>query len=349
MINGGRVILLASIIIVTMQVVYFDASMCGLRQTQPMIVEQDKIENKKHTKLRTSHPQQEDIEYKVESAEEFDLSVHCQKKYILLSTQRSGSTWTCDLLQQQDGISCGGRSATMGTKVSELLIKYSFEKSADAIWLTYKKDLDSAFAEACQYNPAGSIGFKLMYNQIPPQFLEEGNLETYMRENGVSFLHLVREAKVLKLASSYNVKHQKSHHTTNTTVVKNLRDTPKLPWNGKIIDEMLKLEDISVEWQTRIHFMPLVPDYYLSYESLLNKEDRLNYIGQITAFLTNRNVNASTIQTNGNLLQLHEPLCSDRVENYEKFRMHDKVRGSRSAAACDMIQFHFGGDKRRLL
>ena len=119
--------------------------------------------------------------------------------------------------------------------------------------------------------------------------------------------------------------------------------SPKLPWDDHTIDCMLRLEHISVEWQAKIHFMPLVSDYYLSYESLLNKEDRLNYTGQITTFLTNRNVNPSTIQTNGNLLQLHEPLCSGRVENYEKFRM----RGSRSAAACDMIQFHF--HKRQLL
>jgi len=303
------------------------------------------------------HLSSEDIKHKVpvESAEEIDLSVPCQKKYILLSSQRSGSTWTCDLLQHQDGISCGGRPSKgkLSVPKSELLIKYSFEiDHASTTWPTYKKDLDSAFAEACEDNPAVSIGFKLMYDQIPPQFLEEGNLETYMRENGVSFLHLVREAKILRQASHYNEQNTNPNHinkTVNATVAKTVRDDPKLPWNNETIDSMLKIENISVEWQQKIHFMPLVPDYYLSYESLLNEEDRLNQIGQITAFLTNRNVDTSALQTNGNLLQLHAPLCSDRVENYEKFRMHDKVRGSRTAAACDLIHFHFGDKRQELL
>mmetsp|Transcript_18592 Transcript_18592/g.22219 ORF Transcript_18592/g.22219 Transcript_18592/m.22219 type:complete len:85 (-) Transcript_18592:82-336(-) len=78
------------------------------------------------------------------------------------------------------------------------------------------------------------------------------------------------------------------------------------------------------------------------YESLLNEEDRLKYINQVTSFLAKDAKNANTILNNGTLLQLHGPVCSDRIENYEKFRMHDKVRGSRSARACDMIQSQFG-------
>mmetsp|Transcript_14116 Transcript_14116/g.20590 ORF Transcript_14116/g.20590 Transcript_14116/m.20590 type:complete len:334 (-) Transcript_14116:292-1293(-) len=273
---------------------------------------------------------------------ETGLSVPCEKKYILLTTQRSGSTWTCTLLHQLDGISCGGRPSKIGP-VSELLIQYSRKDLADVIWSTYKKHLDNAFAEVCQYHPSQSIGFKLMYDQIPPQFLEDGNLETYMRENGVSFLHLVREAKILKMASSFNNSKEKPSHSTNATAVKELRGLPKLPWNDKTIDNMLNIENISADWQKKIRFMPLVPEYYLSYESLLNKEDRLNHIRQITVFLTNENLNPNATHINGTLFQLHEPLCSDRVENYTGFRMHHKVRESRSAAACDMIEFYFGG------
>jgi len=94
----------------------------------------------------------------------------CQKKYILLSTQRSGSTWTCGLLDQQDGLACGVPFNDLATKVkkSELLIKYSFKTSKGTIstvkWSTYKRDLDAAFNNVCRENPATSIGFKLMYD-----------------------------------------------------------------------------------------------------------------------------------------------------------------------------------------
>ena len=118
-----------------------------------------------------------------------------------------------------------------------------------------------------------------------------------------------------------------------------------MQWNIKLIDRMLQLEKISAEWQTKVHFLPLVPDYYLSYESLLIEEERLGYIRQVIGFLTNKNV--QHIQTNANLQQLHKPVCSDQIMNYDEFRMHKKVRGSRSAAACDMIQYHFGGNGKK--
>lgn len=262
-----------------------------------------------------------------------------------MSTQRSGSTWVCDLLNKQDGIACGGKmSNKMNKRISELLINYSYMTKKGKIktveWSRYQKSLDNAFAEVCQENPALSIGFKLMYNQIPPQFMKDGTFEEFLRKNKVFIVHLVREAKILKLVSAYNYRHQLklgSMHNKDANMTEAFRDTPKMPWNNETIDEMLALEDISYDWQRKVHFMAQVQDYYLSYEMLLVKEERHGYIHQVIFFLTKNKVDS--INEEDGLLQLHEPLCSDRIKNYMEFQSHERVRGSSSAAACDMIQY----------
>lgn len=56
-------------------------------------------------------------------------------------------------------------------------------------WAKYEKDFDNAFDEACRENPNVSVGFKLMYDQIPPQFIEKGKLQRYLQSNQVSLNH----------------------------------------------------------------------------------------------------------------------------------------------------------------
>eukprot|EP00594_Rhizosolenia_setigera_P007646 CAMPEP_0178955840 /NCGR_PEP_ID=MMETSP0789-20121207/9853_1 /TAXON_ID=3005 /ORGANISM="Rhizosolenia setigera, Strain CCMP 1694" /LENGTH=106 /DNA_ID=CAMNT_0020637565 /DNA_START=471 /DNA_END=791 /DNA_ORIENTATION=+ len=101
---------------------------------------------------------------------------------------------------------------------------------------------------------------------------------------------------------------------------------------------MIELENESLNWQKKLQFMFHVPVYYLNYESLLNEKDRVEAFRQVKGFLTNTIPDSSSIATDVNLFQLHEPLCSDRIEDYENFRKHEKVRESRSAATCDMIE-----------
>lgn len=163
----------------------------------------------------------------------------------------------------------------------------------------------------------------------------------------------MREAKILRLASDHNYQHQKGMlmHTENATLVAAYRDTPKMPWNDETIDKMLLLEQNSADWQTTIHFMPIVHDHYLSYESLLLEEDRRQYLDQVVAFLSpvvnqpslsSRSSHGDAEAANAsNLLQLHEPTCSDRIENYESFVSHPKAKGSRSAAACRMLEVYY--------
>ena len=275
--------------------------------------------------------------YSQQQTSEFE---QCSKKYLLLTTQKSGSTWFCSVLHEQMGMSCGGRpDVNLNTPVSELLIQYSFKNSSEmarVTWKQYKDDLDQAFAQVCEYNPATSIGFKLMYNQIPPKFIKDRRLQTYFEENGVNLIHLVREAKILVLASQHDVRERGFHHSTNSSSSKP-QDTSPLDWGEKDIEKMLDMEKTSLWWQDQVHKMtPLVQNYYVSYEHLLGEEKRKHLVGQISGFVSG-SYDRDARKANGVLLKQSESTCSSRITNYQAFRAHKKVINSRSAAACDLI------------
>ena len=267
-----------------------------------------------------------------------DVRELCKKKYLLLTTQKSGSTWFCSVLHQQNGISCGGRPTQYNTPASELLIDYSYITNrggiANVTWHQYQNDLDKAFAEVCEHNPATSIGFKLMYNQIPPQFVTNGELQTYFKDNGVYLIHLVREAKILVLASAHDAIERGFHHTSNSTMI---RETASLKWDEKIIDKMLEMEKTSFDWQNKVHNMtPFVHNFYVAYENLLREEKCKQLVGQIAAFVSG-SFDPDIKKAEGTLLKQSDSSCSSRITNYTEFRAHKKVINSRSAAACDLI------------
>lgn len=237
-------------------------------------------------------------------------------------------------------MSCGGKpNVKLNTPVSELLIKYSSYNSSEmakVTWKQYKHDLDQAFMEVCEYNPATSIGFKLMYDQIPPKFIKDRRLQTYFEENGVNLIHLVREAKILILASQHDVRERGFHHSTNSSSSKP-QETSPLDWGEKDIEKMLDMENTSLWWQDQVHKMtPLVQNYYVSYEHLLGEEKRKHLVGQISGFVSG-SYDRDARKANGVLLKQSESTCSSRITNYQAFRAHKRVINSRSAAACDLI------------
>lgn len=81
------------------------------------------------------------------------------KLFILLTTQRSGSTWVCSLLRSQDSLMCGlpkekdKNGVTKGIEhndevISEMMIKYSFRESAARQRRRKKRGQSAAMANA---------------------------------------------------------------------------------------------------------------------------------------------------------------------------------------------------------
>lgn len=189
-------------------------------------------------------------------------------EFILFTTQRSGSTWTCDILRHIPGIKCGveqpaGVSTSTPDKplsVSELMIRYSYMKKravgnqyftyANVTFEAWREDFNAALEklraeaavckahvhthvyrwapphssdapgltsvfslshslrlfclpsqrEAAATNASCSaMGFKLMYDQVPPRL--HGDLNDFLARSGVYVVHLVREAQLLRYAS----------------------------------------------------------------------------------------------------------------------------------------------------
>ena len=68
-------------------------------------------------------------------------------------------------------------------------------------------------------------------------------------------------------------------------MIESFRAATKMPWDEGTITEILKLEKTSAQWQTTVHFMNSVSDFYLSYENLLMEDDRVCQLTQLLAFL----------------------------------------------------------------
>ena len=131
-------------------------------------------------------------------------------RYLLFTTQRSGSTWFCDVLARQPGVQCGVEVPGDGklgqpSRVSEMMIKYSYMKSrvvegynySTVPWAKWRADSEAQWARLKRHETP-VIGYKLMYDQVPPRLVNE--FIKYVVEGNISVVHLEREAVLLQAA-----------------------------------------------------------------------------------------------------------------------------------------------------
>ena len=281
----------------------------------------------------------------------FASSSSCQK-YVVLTTQRSGSTWACNLLDLQKDITCGGTEIYGGiVRVPELLIQYSSktsEERKEIQWTEYEKDFTEAMQNAIDANSAcaspslssstdsAAAGFKLMYDQIPSKFIQSGEIFDYFAKNNIAVIHLVREAKILRIASM-----KESHamggqpHSVDQSYVKQFRDkTQPLSWDETMIKKIPMEEKKDASWEISLSFKPNLKYHRLSYEKMLLEEDLISQLNQIFVFLKTTQ-KYSSVNLDSKLLKLQKSTCRARIMNYEEFRKH--ISGTRTAAACDML------------
>ena len=87
--------------------------------------------------------------------------------FIVFTTQRSGSSWTMDLLGTQEGIGM----PTM--KESMLPTHRANQEHWPAFkWASWRDEAERAFANVVASNPAAhAVGWKLMYDQVPAKMI----------------------------------------------------------------------------------------------------------------------------------------------------------------------------------
>ena len=166
------------------------------------------------------------------------VAVKPPARFLLFTSQRSGSTWFFDVLSRQPGVVCGAtrnEKAKLSVLVSELLIQYSVSrrnKSRVVMWKEFQESLENAFM-ATAYTlakkgtePRLAHGFKLMYNQVPDNLVEP--FIAWLRENNVAVLHLVREALPLRISSMMLNRHGQPAHEENADSAALSRNTHPL-------------------------------------------------------------------------------------------------------------------------
>ena len=265
------------------------------------------------------------------------------KQYILLTSQRSGSTWTCQVLDAQLGVTCGraprGEEHPVATeKLSELMINFSPALLAlrglthrEVSWESWVASLEEAFSslreEGCAGSDRTTAGFKLMYNQVPhhlvPQFL--GFLETHE----VTVLHLVREASVLRLAS--NEQSSGLMHSSDANDVAS-HETAPWQWDNSTAENIRALERLDDAWANVLRLNPKIRYHYVAYEQLISPQ-RDVYFTEL-AHITGA-PRPSFADVPGELIPLHEPTCEERVAQYSE--LEHQILGTRTHRACLML------------
>jgi hypothetical protein len=281
-----------------------------------------------------------------------DASESSCEQYVLLTSQRSGSSWTCQVLDAQDGMVCGRKPNAIESpaegKVQEMMIKYSPSQlmphqnltHADVSWGMWEADLNQTFSTLREEGCAGhagsgsaTVGFKLMYDQVPyhlvPQFL------LYLRKHKVTVLHMVREASVLRLASS-GQSHGLMHSNDANEVASHEADPWE--WHEKTEDNIRAIERLNEAWANLLRLNPKIRYHYVAYEQLISPQ-RDAYFRELALFAGAPGPILSPFENvPGELVALHEPTCEQRVKKYAQ--LADRLAGTRTLVACLTLAAH---------
>jgi LPS sulfotransferase NodH len=294
------------------------------------------------------------------------------KRFLLITTQRSGSTWLSQILRSQHGIELGlpNDNAPEGV-TSEMMIQYTTKRCcttpspAESICAQPSRGSDCVLAfntsrparsvpfdewvgeaervlalVAHEYPAAAAHGFKLMYNQIPiwqrPQFGE------WIRRERIAVIHLVREATLETAASEIAAQSASDGGTMHThdgaVAEQTMDDQPVRLELSQWTQLVTEAESMTGWWDRFLSDTASSHGGYhrLTYESLIGA-GRDDAISAALRFL-NREWTPERwpIQTpKAELLEMHPSGCTDRIFDYQKVRR--AIAGTRTAKACDAL------------
>jgi len=276
-------------------------------------------------------------------------------RYLLFTTQRSGSTWFCDVLARQPGVQCGVERGPGGqgqpSRVSEMMIKYSYMRTrlvegydySTVPWAKWRADSEAQWARltASHTHEIPAIGYKLMYDQVPPRLVNE--FIKYVVEENISVVHLEREAVLLQVASHHQTKTGMMHDTNASSAAATRASTPPLaiPFATAEREIRAKLAKHRA-WTDRLRYTPGVRYYHVAYEQLTGAAAE-NYLRSVVAFVLDKGVDIdlSSLSMASELNMLHEASCRKRVAPWLYALVRKAFGGPNSPSsvigACDML------------
>eukprot|EP00438_Fugacium_kawagutii_P034684 Skav231155 [mRNA] locus=scaffold3252:33702:36594:- [translate_table: standard] len=180
-------------------------------------------------------------------------------KFVVFSTQRSGSGWLTNALNQQPEVWCRG----------ELVVEFSRRPEAEvSISANWMDEVDRIFDSACKDARSEGkriAGFKIMYNQVKGEHHKVNGVDLprewfkdYLQTRNVRILHLVREAAILSMSSMKLLARDKNHlhlshkdkfHTKDPDVAAlTMNSSTKFYFDQEALKKLREEEHKLLEW-----------------------------------------------------------------------------------------------------
>ena len=279
------------------------------------------------------------------------------KRFLVLTTQHSGSSWLTDELTAQDGVECE-RELLVAWDEARLQrstptnLNHRGALSGVPGWEEWVAGAEAAFERvhrnaALRRGPNATIraiGFKLMYSQIwdsrpprsaapPSTWGENARFFAWLRARKIHVLHLVRGATLLRNSDLNGERRAAAGLATkgggsvqNLTTLSMLQTAykPRTYRPDELVRTVRALEEPVLYWRQRLESANVSYRGVL-YESLLGASRALAFQSAVTyingppdaRLLDAREEVANGVKMN---LRIHPPTCDERIENWSTLK-----------------------------
>lgn len=239
-----------------------------------------------------------------------------KKRFIVLSTQRSGSCWFLDLLDRQEGLFAYGEIFAKRPKNFNYQEK---NKVPDIRYYEYSREHKKSVFSYLKYiygqvYSERYIGFKLMYHHLNP------GLYAYLFFRKNYIIHLVRRNTFLSLLSKeYNTIYRVGHNyrgRLSKQVFPPIHIHPRKFYKSvRRLERHKKLAAILLK-------LSLKPHLTVYYEDLVSHE--ATTIKAVYEFM---GISQQEVQTLSGFQKIDKRQLKDRISNYDEVMTYFKSRG----------------------
>jgi LPS sulfotransferase NodH len=222
------------------------------------------------------------------------------KGFLILTSQRTGSTWFVDILNSHDGVICYSELFLPKSKESRVVGPNDLPQYVDA----KKKNINLHEYLLNVYNGRGTniTGFKIMYNQL----INNLSIINFCIKNKVSIIHLTRSNVLETIISRELLKKSHVAHIKDASVQQSQKITLKL---ATLIPRIMFIRLQSFIVNVSLYILPL--GYIkVSYEDLVNND--INAWRDISSSLGIANIN--TLESS--LKKVNSNKLSEKVTNF---------------------------------
>ena len=244
---------------------------------------------------------------------------------IMITSQRSGSSWLCSLLQSHPKIAWGQEEMSQ------------YNRSSLVLWESYRSELEIAFhGIEMKYSEKlpEIVGFKLMYSQIPAKILTD--LMEWFNQKEVLIIHLYRNASILKMVSAlqavssgvWHVTSRKDEHTPSKSAIK---------FHSDISNDVKRLESSRISMQMYLDANTKEACVYnVAYEDLSGPHSS-KFLRMLSSYL---GISDTITTSETGLQKIFGRTCEDRIADMDA--VYEIIDGTWSYSSCLSLSKKFG-------